>query len=193
LARLGVETDIVNSRAPGAFILGLLASLVAHAAIFGGGHAMGGAYHGALLQLAVAGSLGMGVAFAALVWGGAGHVTDGSILAARLGERLPALPAILGATSIWFALSERIEPAHAAASLPLTLLSLVASAVLLRVIARYALSLLVGAAFAIGRAPFSRRAPAWARRAQTTPIMHRSPLLRRHFARPPPIAATARA
>jgi len=173
---------------PGASILGLLASLVAHAAIFGGAHAMGGAYHGALLQLALAGSLGMCTAFAALAWGEAGQVTDGSVLAARLGERLPALPTLLLATSFWFALGERIEPEHAAASLLLTVVSLVVSAALLWLVTRHALRLLVAVVFTVSRPPFAGRVPAWARRRQPPPTARRSPLLRRRFPRPPPIA-----
>ena len=173
---------------PGALVLGLLASLVAHAVIFGGEHAMGGAYNGLLLQLAVVGSLGMGVAFAAVAWGGAGRLADGSVLAARIGERLPALPTIFGATCFWFALGERIEPEHAAASLLFTLLCLVVSAALLGVAARFTLRLLVDATFAVSRPPFLRRIPAWVRRTQQPPIILRSPLLRRRFARPPPIA-----
>ncbi len=190
----GVETLLVNSREfPGAVILGLLGALVAHAAIFGGDHAMGGAYHGVLLQLALAGSLGTGVAFAALAWGGAGQVTDGSVLAARLGERLPAVPSLLLATTFWFALGERIEPEHAAASLLITLLSLVVSAGLLWIVARQALRVLVRAAFMVSRRPFAQRTPGWTRRPQPPPIERRSPLLRRRFARPPPIATLARA
>ena len=173
---------------PGALILGLLASLVAHAAIFGGEHAMGGAYNGLLVQLALASSLGMGVAFAAVAWGGAGRIADGSVLAARIGERLPALPTLLGATCFWFILAERIEPEHAAASLLLTLLCLVVSAVLLGVAARFTLRLLVRVTFAVSRPRFSGRVPAWVRRTQQRAITLRSPLLRRRFARPPPIA-----
>ena len=175
-------------------ILGLLASLIAHAAIFGGQHAMGGEYHGALVQLALAGSIGMGTAFAALTWCSAGRASDGSVLAARLGKRLPSLPAILGMTSLWFALGERIEPEHATASILLTLLSLVVSAGLLWLIARRSLRLLVKTAFSIARPPFAGRVPLWVRRAEPAPVSRRSPLLlRRRFARPPPIAATVRA
>lgn len=173
---------------PGALVLGLLASLAAHAVIFGGEHAMGGAYNGLLVQLAFVGSLGMSAAFAAVAWGAAGRVADGSVLAARISERLPAPPALLGATCLWFVLAERIEPEHAAASVLLTLLCLVVSAVLLGVVARFSLRLLVRVTFAVSQSPFSERVPAWVRRTQQRPITRRSPLLRRHFARPPPIA-----
>ena len=173
---------------PGALILGLLASLVAHAAIFGGDHAMGGPYNGLLLQLALVGSLGMSAAFAALAWGGAGAVAEGSVLAARIGDRLPAFPALLGATCLWFALAERIEPEHAAASLLVTVLCLVVSAVLFGIAARFILRLLVGVTFIVSRPRFSGRVPAWIRHTQPRPIKLRSPLLRRRFARPPPIA-----
>jgi FtsH-binding integral membrane protein len=149
---------------------------------------MGGAYNGLLLQLALVGSLGMSLALAAVAWGGAGQLADGSVLAARIGERLPALPALLVSTCSWFALGERIEPEHVAASLLLTLLCLVVSAVLLGVAARFTVRLLVGATFTVFRPLFSGRAPAWVRRTQQRPITLRSPLLRRRFARSPPIA-----
>ena len=154
---------------------------------------MGGAYHGMLLQLALGGTFGVGVAFAALAWSGAGQVADGSILAARLGERLPGLPMLLATTTFWFALGERVEPEHAAASLILTLLSLVICAALLRVVVQHALRLLLGAVFAVPRTRFAGRTPLWARRSRSLPTLRRSPLLRRRFARPPPITATVRA
>ncbi len=189
LGRLRRKNVLVSLRElPSALVLGLLASLAAHAAIFGGEHAMGGTYNGLLVQLALLGSLGMGVAFAAVAWGGAGRLVDGSVLAARIGERLPALPNLFAATCFWFELGERIEPEHAAASLLITLLCLVVSAVLLGVAARLTLRLLVGATFAVSRQPFLGRIPAWVRRTRQRPITLRSPLLRRRFARPPPIA-----
>lgn len=189
LASLRRNNVFVSPRQlPGALVLGLLASLVAHAAIFGGEHAMGGAYNGLLVQLALVGALGISAALAAVAWGEAGRIADGSVLVARIGERLPALPALLGATCFWFALGERIEPEHAAASLLLTLLCLVVSAVLLGLAVRFTLRLLVGVTFTVSRPRFSGRSPAWVRRTQQQPITLRSPLLRRRFARPPPIA-----
>ncbi|MGA8535756.1 MAG: hypothetical protein WB615_16740, partial [Candidatus Tumulicola sp.] len=102
---------------PGALALGLLASLLAHAALYGGHHAMGGAYHDALSELAGAGGAGFAVLLAALAWTGSRVAADGSILAARLGSRLPAIGPVAAAAGLWFALAERIEPRHGDAGL----------------------------------------------------------------------------
>ncbi len=49
------KTVVTLRKAPGALALGLLASLAAHAPLYGGGHAMGGTYHALILQAALAG------------------------------------------------------------------------------------------------------------------------------------------
>jgi hypothetical protein len=173
---------------PGALVLGLLASLVAHSALYGGGHAMGGAYHAWFLELATAGCLGLLASIAALAWTGSRAVADGSVLAARLSERLPNGWAAFSAAGAWFALGERIETRHADPSLLVTALVLALAAWAVVTLARCCIRLLAGAAIAVARSAFAQRSPQWIRLAAPAPIARRSPLLRRRFARPPPVA-----
>jgi hypothetical protein len=173
---------------PGALALGLLASLVAHATLFGGEHAMGGAYHALLLQAAAAACVGLLATFCALAWAGAGQVADGSVLARRLTDRLPGFAPLVAASGGWFALIEALEPHHAEAPLLATLLCLVVAAWLLLAAARGVTRAIAKAAIAVARTPFSPRVPVWTRRVRPAPLVRRSPLLRRRFARPPPIA-----
>ena len=64
-------------KVPGSLALGLLASLGAHAALYGGEHAIGGAYHALLVQIALAATVGF-VAFAgAFAWIQSGNSTEG--------------------------------------------------------------------------------------------------------------------
>jgi hypothetical protein len=173
-------------KVPGILALGLLASLGAHAALYGNEHVMGGAYHGMLLTLALLG-LACGLAgLAGLAWAGARHTADGTILATRLNDCLPGLPTLLCSTWVWYSLIEAVEPQHASVALPLAALILVAAAWLARGLARWAIGALAGAIFAILRAPFATRTPSWRRTRRSTPIAAPRPLLRRHFARPPP-------
>jgi len=178
---------------PGALALGLLASLIAHAALYGRDHAMGGAYHDILIQLASAGAGGFMALLGALIWTGWRRAADGSVLAARLTSRLPGLAPLAAGTGFWFAVGERIEPRHADAGFVLTVAVVVAAAWAVLALARRGVRLLAGAIIAILRSPFAQRAPGWIRRPRPAPIARRSPLLRRRFARPPPIAATIRA
>jgi hypothetical protein len=173
---------------PGALVLGLLASLVAHSALYGGGHSMGGAYHAWFLDLAAAGCLGMLASIAALAWTGSRGVADGSVLAARLAERLPGGWPVFIAAGLCFAIGERIEARHADAGLlaVVALLALAAWAAL--ALARWCVRLVAGAVIAIARTAFAARSLQWLRRSLPAPIVRRSPLLRRRFARPPPVA-----
>ena len=173
---------------PGALALGLLASLLAHTALYGGEHAMGGAYHELLVQIAAVGSLGFVTLLGALAWTGSRGTSDGSILAVRLAARLPRLAPVAAAAAFWFALGEHIEASHSGAVQVLTVIFLVAAAWLLRALGRGAVRLLAGAVIAISRSPFAGRTPVWVRHARQAPIACRSPQLRRRFARPPPIA-----
>lgn len=173
---------------PGALVLGLLASLVAHSALYGGGHSMGGAYHAWFLDLAAAGCFGLLASIAALAWTGSRAAADGSVLAARLGERLPGCWAVFAATGLWFALGERIETRHADASLLAVVAVLALAAWAALTFARWCVRVLAGAVVAIARTAFAARLPQWLRRSLPAPIVLRSPLLRRRFARPPPVA-----
>lgn len=173
---------------PGAVVLGLLASLVAHSALYGGTHAMGGAYHGWLLELAVAGCFGLLASFAALAWTGSCAVLDGSVLATRLSERLPGGWWVFAAGSLWFTLGERIEPHHADAGSLVSLVVLAVAAWGVFALARWCVRLLADAVIAIATAAFAQRSPRWLRRAAPAPIVRRWPVPRRRFARPPPVA-----
>jgi hypothetical protein len=155
---------------------------------------MGGSFHPLLLQAAVGGSVALLAFFGSLASSGASHVTDGSVLATRLAQRLPGLPSLLAATSFWYVLAERIEPHHAA-TVPLgaSVLALAGAAWIVLRLAKAIVQTLAGAVFAASRPPWAARTPRWMRRAPSLPIARRSPLLRRRFARPPPSVAIARA
>jgi len=178
---------------PGALALGLLASLGAHAALFGGDHEMGGAYHAQLLTLAAAALGGLLVAFGALAWTGARHAADGSVLAARLARRLPAILPVIASAALCFALGERLEPAHApAATAPLIAAILIAS-VLLHALARWAIETLAHAVVAVTRTGYAGRTPIRLRVPAPVFIVAEPPALRRRYARPPPQANGPRA
>ncbi|MHB8433977.1 MAG: hypothetical protein ACYC8W_07605 [Candidatus Tyrphobacter sp.] len=173
---------------PGAAAFGLIASLLAHAAGYGSGHAMGGSYHELLLVLSALALLGGALAVGALAWAGAGRTQEGSILAARLKTAVPSWPALTVAAASWLMLVEHLEPRHYALS-PLLLLAMVALAAwLLLVLARFALALLAAAAVAVRRGRFAQRPLAWRIRACPTPTVSRIPRAARRYARPPPSA-----
>ncbi len=87
-------------------LLGLPAALVAHALVFGGEHAVGGALQSAALA---AGALVLLLALAL-------HSRDavqGSVLASRLRSQMPSLIALLLCAGAWFAALELCESPHA--------------------------------------------------------------------------------
>jgi len=181
-------TPVTLLKVPGMVALGLLASLAVHAALFGGSHAMGGEYHALLVQAALTGALTLLGFFGVLAWSGSRGVTEGSVLAGRLRERLPGFGTILLSTLFWYAAAEAFEPHHAAASpLPL-LLALAAISWLAQRLARAAVDTIADAVIAILRTPFSSRTPTWSRRPRLRPTIRRTHWARRHFARPPPNA-----
>jgi hypothetical protein len=173
---------------PGALALGLLASLIAHTALFGGEHQLGGAYQAAIFTMVSSAVGGLLVGFAALAWLGARHTADGSILASRLGQRLPGLAPLLATTALCFALCERLEPEHAARGLLPLVVALAVAAWLVRALAQVAIEALARAVIAIDRTPFAPRIPIRVHLAVPVVIVKPAPQLRRRFARPPPIA-----
>lgn len=181
-------TGVTLGKVPGALALGLLASLAAHAALYGGEHAVGGAYHALLLQITLAGALGFVALAGALAWTQSGLSADGSVLAVRLRERLPGLGSVIPATAAWYVAVEAIEPHHAAAPAIALLAALVAASYAVLRLAHAITNALARAVIAISRTPFSPRAPAWRRRPRGRLIARPSFLTRRRFARPPPIA-----
>ncbi|HYL27122.1 MAG TPA: hypothetical protein VEW74_04750 [Candidatus Nitrosotalea sp.] len=180
-------------KVPGAIALGLLASLAAHAALYGDGHAMGGAYHALLLEAGIGGALSLLLFFGGLAWVESGLTADGSVLAVRLRERLPGLGAILAATCAWYAAGEGLEPHHGAAS-PLALaIVLAAAAWLVARLAHAVADAFARAAVATQSSSFVPRTPLWKRRERVRPLYRRVLLARRRFARPPPILVLTRA
>ena len=168
--------------------MGLLACLAAHAALYGGGHAVGGSYHALLVQSAVAGVVSLILFFGALAWSGSRGITDGSVLAARLRERLPDFGALVVSTSLWYATAEATEPHHAGAAPALLVLTIAVVALLVSLVSRAVVDTLAGAAIAVLRTPFTPRTPSWARRPRSRPVFRRALRATRRFARPPPIA-----
>jgi hypothetical protein len=184
---------VILRKVPGALALGLLASLGAHAALYGGEHAMGGDYHGLLVQVAIAGVLSLLVGLSALAWSAAGVTPDGTVLAARLHERLPGLAPLGAAATLWFGIAEAIEAHHAGAAPLAILLALTAVAWIVRRVAIFAVAVLASVVFTVARLAFSARTPRWARRPRTPALRRFFFGARRRFARSPPIAATVRA
>lgn len=173
---------------PGALVLGLLASLLAHTALYGGQHAMGGAYSDVLLDLALAGGVGLAGLAAALAWAAFQRAADGSILAAHLSMRLPGAGAVFAAAVAWFAVGESAEAAHAGPSGIVVALALAGATWLVMQLGKAVVRAIAGAIVAITRLGFVTRRP-WRRPSRRlAPVIPASPLLRRRFARPPPIA-----
>ena len=183
-----VEIKCVALRkVPGCLALSLSASLAAHAALYGGEHAIGGAYHALLVQIALAAALGFIALVGALAWAQSGNSTDGSVLAARLRERLPGIGSVIAAASAWYAGVEAVEPHHAAVPGIALLAALALASYATLCLAHAITDAFARAVIAISRTSFSPRAPAWNRRSSGHLIPRRSFLTRRRFARPPPI------
>jgi hypothetical protein len=181
-------TRVTLGKVPGALALGLLASLAAHAALYGGDHAVGGAYHALVLQIALAGALGFVALVGALAWTQSGSSANGSVLAVRLRERLPGIGSVIPAAAAWFVAVEAIEPHHTGAPAIALLAALAAASYGALRLAHAITNALARAAFAIAREAFAPRAPAWRRRPRGRLIARPSLATCRRFARPPPIA-----
>lgn len=177
-------------KTPGGLALGLLASLAAHAALYGGEHAVGGDYHALLMQLAVAAALGFVSLVGALAWTQCGSLADGSVLAARLRERLPGVGSVVASAAAWYVGVEAIEPHHVGASGIALFVSLVVVSYLVLRLARAITDAFASAVIAVFRTLFSPRVPAWCQRPRGSLIPRRSFVARRRFARPPPVALT---
>lgn len=179
---------MIPQKLPGALALGLLASLAAHAALFGGEHTVGGSYHGMLVQVALTVVLGFGALLGALAWAQSGNSSDGSVLAVRLRERLPGFLGIIVSTAMWYVAIEAIEPHHAAAPAIALIAALAAVSYVVLRLARAIADTFARVVIAIFRSPFSPRTPAWQRRPRVRPIARLTIPTRRRFARPPPVA-----
>jgi len=174
---------------PGALALGLLASLAAHGSLYHGEHAMGGAYHVLLIQLALAAILSFALALWSLTWSAAGRLADGSVLAARLNDRLPGFGPVLASAAFWYALGESVEPHHSAAPLLATVALLLTACWLVRALGLRLAAALARIVLAVARTFFSPRAPSWVRRPRLRPARVRRVAAHRRFVRPPPATA----
>jgi hypothetical protein len=170
---------------PGALILGLLASLIAHAAGFGGSHTEAGAYHELLSTLALAGAGGALIAAIAAAFGNAGACAQGSVLASRLCIWIPRVRAVVLAGGAWFALIESLEPAHGPASLAIVALAMVVAAFALRGLAVVTARALAHCVLAVARTAVATRSVFSARR-YCAPAIVTPHLARRIVTRPPP-------
>ncbi len=170
---------------PGALILGLLASLVAHAAGFGEGHMEAGAYHESLAIFAFAGAGGALVAAIVAAFGSCGNCAQGSVLAARLCSWIPRARAVAAAGGVWFAFIESLEPAHGPASFLIISLVMLTAAILLRRLAVLTARALACCAIAISRLATAPRTVFVVRR-YASPAIVTPHLARRIVTRPPP-------
>lgn len=179
---------------PGTLVLGLVAAITAHAVLFGGEHAMGGAYSGVFLQFAVAATAGLSVCLGVVLCSSARFAADGSILAARLAPALPGFPTLALATAGWFALGEHIEPAHAGVAAIAALSVLLLAAWVVLKIAGAVLRLLASVVFKVARLLTSCAAPVKVslRVTRTLPPAQRDrEWWCARFLRPPPVFANA--
>ena len=152
------KTLVTLRKVPGALALGLLASLAAHAALYGGEHAMGGGYHALLMQAALAAALSLLLFFGALAWTEVGRAPRRQ----RLGRPAARTPAHAGSASCLprrcgTALAEAVEPHHAGASPIAVLVALAVAAWLVLRLARALIDALAGAVIAMLRTSFSPR------------------------------------
>jgi hypothetical protein len=167
--------------------------LIAHGALYGRDHSMGGNYHAFLIETAVAGLVVLLYASALLAWSGARTALTGSVLAARVAGRLPGFAALFASTLLWYAAAESVEPHHADASLLVAGLCLAAAAWIVTLLGRCVCALLAEAILAIFGAAFAPRIPAWYPSRYPLRPLRRMARSRRRFARPPPIGVVCRA
>jgi hypothetical protein len=141
-----------------------------------------------VVQIALATTIGFVALLVALAWIRSPGMTDGSVLAARLRDRLPGIGSVIAAAAAWYLAVEAIEPHHT--TVPwIALLAALAAASYAALRLAHAITDVFGrAVIAISRTSFSPRAPAWRRRSFERPISRRLFLTHRRFARPPPIA-----
>ena len=180
-------TNVRARQLPGLAILGLLASLLAHTASYGGNHELGGAFHTTLELLALVGAGAFAASIGALAWVGARRQAQGSILAAALRPLVPSAGSLMVSAGLWFVLIESLEPEHLwHASLLVVTLCLVAASLLVAFTARTLLRAVAAIVLAIARLPFVRRPVCYRRRFTHRSSARRAVFVYRRFARPPP-------
>jgi hypothetical protein len=171
---------------PGALAFGLLGSFLAHTALYGHEHAMGGAYHEILRSMVLAAVGGFGAALGGLAWFTAGQYSNGSVLATRLSTQLPPLWLLSTAAFGWFTFGESIEGHHPDPSFATTLTIIILTAWLLLLGLRAALRVLAAIVVAIKTIAFASREPVWSIHPALPPIVSEANHRFRLFARPPP-------
>ncbi len=180
-------TNVRPRQLPGLAILGLLASLIAHTASYGGNHELGGAYHSTLELLALVGAGAFAASLVAFAWLGARRHADGSILAAALRPLIPSGAPLAVSASLWFGLIESLEPEHLwHASLLAVALCLIAASLLVAFLASAVVRAVAAIVLAIAREPFVRRPVCYRRRFAHRSSARRAVFVYRRFARPPP-------
>jgi hypothetical protein len=171
---------------PGTLILGLLASLLAHAASFGGDHAVGGPFHEALSSLALAGGLGFALLLGLAAWSKTARLAQGSVLAARLGPLVPSAASVTAfATPAFFAI-EALEGRHAPVIIGVVLVALAISSFVVAKLAQLFVRAIAHLVVAIASHAFAPRLPYFIRRASARPRICSTRFTYRRFARPPP-------
>jgi hypothetical protein len=171
---------------PGLACLGLLAALLAHEASYGGSHEAGGPYHATLMLTALAGAGGFALLAAALAVGGSRRLADGSVLAAALRPILPATPALLGASTVWFAFIELIEPQHAGIPAAVIAVALILATAVVSALARGIVGQIARIVFAFVTGSHSKRARFVQYWFAPPPSARAVAFAYRRFARPPP-------
>jgi hypothetical protein len=176
---------VKSRKLPGVIALGLLVSLLAHAAVYGGSHALGGSYDDLFQGLALAGVIGFVALVAQLAWAGR-ECCMGSVLASRLASVLPPLLPLAIAGGAWFAFGELIEGRHASAAVWIIALAVIAAAALVRYLAGLSIRAIAAIAIAGLERLFAPRLPQFVRLFEEPVRAHDDAHLAQRFARPPP-------
>ncbi len=178
---------VVIRRLPGTLVFGLLAAMAAHAAVYGGGHEMGGAHGEELRSIAAIAASGIAAFWAGLCWSGRNAATDGTVLASRMAGVLPSWPAIAAAGTAWFFLIESLErDGHADAPMAVLLVALVVAALAAHAAGRAFLGVLSQVVFSPGAASVKARSPIFCDRIVRVSFAHLTVFGRAYVARPPP-------
>ena len=174
---------------PGALILGLLASLAAHAAGYSDGHAQAGAYHDALFALAAVGGVGLLLVAGVAAFATAGACAQGSVIASRISSLVPGYGAIGLSALAWFAAAESLETSHVAAPIAIIAVLLALATLAIHMLANAAIRMVAELAIAIARFEFAARRPIFARRAYVAVHVPRIFTARQPALRAPPDSA----
>ena len=89
-----------------------------------------------------------------LAWSGSRLIAEGTILAARLRERLPGAPALFTCASLWYMAAEAVEPHHAGVAPAVVIITLAVAAWLALRLARAVVGAFARAAIAIQEITF---------------------------------------